>query len=671
MEQVGTSALISIFLPLFGFILLIFSERIVPNWAAWIGVLIASISFVCAVYCLIYVWNVAPYSMQWNWFSVSPQFQFKVGIWVDNQSALMAVVVTLVALLVNIYSIEYKKGDRHYNRFFAYIGIFVFAMMGVVFADNLLITFIFWELVGFASYLLIGFWFDKEKAVLASKKAFLINKVSDVFFLIGLMILWADNGTLQLSAINYQLSTGWAALCIFIGCMGKSAQFPFQIWLPDAMEGPTPVSALIHAATMVAAGVYLMVRISFLITPDISIFIMLVGAVTAFVGAFAAITQYDLKRVLAFSTVSQLGVMMAGIGVGAYEAAFFHLVTHAFFKACLFLSAGSVIHGFHHILHQLESSEKRFYFDKQDMRSMGGVRKYMPITFIAFLISGCALAGIPFFSGFISKDAILTAAINTALMSGEWYYIVISIVLLITACMTACYIFRLLLMVFGGELRIKKLLDRHHIYLHESKILMLTPLCVLAILSISFLYAFNITNGAKGWLMSGFSLGSADYLHNHTWVVISSTSLVALGIFLAYLFYNPAKKQQEIGAFRQKLPIKYGWLYRLSFHQFYLDKTAMVGFVNPSIQAAKILYKSDQFVVDRLVNWVGISQVVLANILAWFDRTFVDGLVTLTTYLSRFVGNFTRKIQGGNVQKYFLWAFVGLLILVVGYCVLA
>jgi NADH-quinone oxidoreductase subunit L len=664
LDQIGTAALLSLFLPLAAFIFLMFSERILAQWAAWIGVVVSGASFLLSECNFMSVWYGHAFVAQWTWFSLADGINFKVGILIDKQASVMAVVVTLVALLVNIYSIEYKKGDRHYNRFFAYLGIFVFAMLGVVMADNLLIIFIFWELVGFASYLLIGFWFDKEKAVQANKKAFLVNRVSDVFFLMGLMILWSDYGTLALSSMHH---SGWAALCIFIGCMGKSAQFPFQLWLPDAMEGPTPVSALIHAATMVAAGVYLMIRVSFLITPDVSLFIAAIGAITALIGAFSAITQYDLKRVLAFSTISQLGMMMAGIGIGAYEGAFFHLVTHAFFKACLFLCAGSVIHAFHHVHKALEQTEKRFYFDKQDMRSMGGVLKLMPLTCIAFVVSGAALAGLPLFSGFISKDAILTASLNKALESGNALYSIITISLFATAGMTAFYIFRLLFMVFGGELKIKKLLEQNQLHLHENSRLMTVPLLLLAALSVSFVFSFNPFSGFSGWLMSGFAHttnSGANYASNHWTVAVITIILSISGVALSNYLYNN-KTQQDKLTFRQKLSTRFAMVYRLSFHQFYLDRVMMIVFVNPTLQFSGAMYKMDQLVVDRLVNWVGISNVVLANILAWFDRTFVDGLVTLVTVISNLFGNITRQMQGGNVQRYFLWVFLGLLILVV------
>ncbi|MEJ2506308.1 MAG: NADH-quinone oxidoreductase subunit L, partial [Ignavibacteriaceae bacterium] len=334
------------------------------------------------------------------------EIKINLGILIDNISTLMMVVVMLISFLVHIFSIEYMRGDPRYNRYFASLGLFTFSMSGIVLTHNILMMYIFWELVGVSSYLLIGFWFEKKSAADAGKKAFIVNRIGDIGMFIGILILFTTYHTFTFDDIFQQISQGhlpfdsgfWltiTGLLIFAGAIGKSAQVPLHVWLPDAMEGPTPVSALIHAATMVAAGVYLVVRIFGILTADAMLIIAIIGALSAFIPATIALTQNDIKRVLAYSTVSQLGYMIMALGVGAFKFAFFHLITHAFFKACLFLGSGSVIHAMHH---------------EQDIRNMGGLRKKMPVTYYTFLIASVAISGVPLTSGFLSKDGILAGS---------------------------------------------------------------------------------------------------------------------------------------------------------------------------------------------------------------------------------------------------------------------
>lgn len=602
---------------------------------------------------------------RFNWFKLPGDIDIDFTFLIDNQSLIMSAVVGVVALMVILYSIEYKKEDKHYARFFMYITFFVLVMLGVVFSDNLLLTFVFWELVGFASYLLIGFWYDKNKAVEANKKAFLVNRVADVFFIIGILMIWTQFRTLdvwiikQISVQNHYSS--WAMLFIFIGCMGKSAQFPFQIWLPNAMEGSTPVSALIHAATMVAAGVYLMVKLSFLITPDIGYFISIIGAVTALSGAYFAICQYDIKRVLAFSTISQLGFMMAAIGLGAYEAAFFHLITHAFFKACLFLSAGSVIHGFHHLQISLARKEKGAYFDKQDMRIMGGVKKYMPVTFFAFLLSALSLIGLPLFSGFLSKDLILTAAFNASIEQGNLF---ILLCLLSATCMTSYYVFRLIFNVFFGEIRIKKILEKNLLELHESKWMMLFPMLILAFLSLGIAFNVNPFSIEGIWFLGQFEFKNlVDVKNNYFLIESIAVALSFVGFSIAFYLYNPLKKSHN-EQFRDRLLTKFTFAYKLSFHQLYMDRVVKNVFITPTIRLSKLIHKSDALVLDKGINLFGISQVVLAHITNWIDKILIDGLVHLIKNVCLFIGNKIRKLQSRNIQGYFLWVLLAIIAII-------
>ena len=426
------------------------------------------------------IWNNAPVTVQADWFTIG-ETSFKVGILLNNLSTLMLFLVPTVALPVHVYSRAYMKGDPGIHRYWMYLSLFCFAMLGLVIMDSLLLMYVFWELVGFASYLLIGFWFTREAAVQANKKAFLVNRIGDLGFLIGLAIvftqfktlnlvdLFGDNGLLYQSAIVDGLWVSpvnslpqiWftlGGLAFFLAAMAKSAQFPLHVWLPDAMEGPTSVSSLIHAATMVAAGVFLLATVFPLFSESALLFIAIIGTITAASAAYFALGQYDIKRILAFSTISQLGFMMVGIGIGTWDAALFHLTTHAFFKCLLFLSAGAVIHEMAHL-----KTHSQLDFDPQDLRNMGGLRHYMPKTFVLMSIASLALAGFPLTSGFLSKDSIVISSFEWALSKGN-LYLIIPLSLIIVSILTAFYIGRLLFKAFFGEFR---LTNQLHGKLHD------------------------------------------------------------------------------------------------------------------------------------------------------------------------------------------------------------
>ncbi|WP_029524393.1 NADH-quinone oxidoreductase subunit L [Polaromonas glacialis] len=428
----------------------------------------------------------------YTWMTVG-NLKMEVGFLVDGLTAMMMCVVTFVSLMVHIYTIGYMEEDAGYNRFFAYISLFTFSMLMLVMSNNMLQLFFGWEAVGLVSYLLIGFWFNKPSAIFANMKAFLVNRVGDFGFILGIALIAAYAGTLnygeafakadELSKLTFP-GTGWMlitviCICLFIGAMGKSAQFPLHVWLPDSMEGPTPISALIHAATMVTAGIFMVARMSplFELSDTALSFIMVIGAITALFMGFLGIIQNDIKRVIAYSTLSQLGYMTVALGASAYSVAVFHLMTHAFFKALLFLGAGSVIIGMHH---------------NQDIRWMGGVRKYMPITWITFLLGSLALIGTPFFSGFYSKDSIIEAVAESHLWgSGFAYFAVLAGVFV-----TAFYSFRLYFLVFHGKERYDQNPDDHHDAHddhghhdehhepHESPWVVTLPLVLLAIPSV-------------------------------------------------------------------------------------------------------------------------------------------------------------------------------------------
>src|SRR3989339_394886 len=442
-----TLSVIILFIPLLGFVITLFIGM-KYKWAFLIENVLIVLGFILSVVLLYtklsgYLDTEIVSEINWIDFGVIPFFGeivVKLGIKLDNITALMLFVVALISSLVHYYSIEYMKGDKRYNRYFAFLGIFTFSMMGIVFTNNVLMMYIFWELVGLSSYLLIGFWFEKKSASDAGKKAFIVNRIGDLGMFAGILILFVTYKTFSFQEIFNTVAAGqlpfnsefWltiTGLLLFCGAIGKSAQFPLHVWLPDAMEGPTPVSALIHAATMVAAGVYFIVRIFPILSGDALLIIAIIGAISAFIPATIALTQNDIKRVLAYSTVSQLGYMIMALGIGAYVFAFFHLITHAFFKACLFLGSGSVIHSMHH---------------EQDIQKMGGLRKKMPITYYTFLLATLALAGIPFTSGFLSKDGILAGTLAYTSLTGNWFFTFIGFTV---AMLTAFYMFRLVILV--------------------------------------------------------------------------------------------------------------------------------------------------------------------------------------------------------------------------------
>ncbi len=467
------------FLPLLSFFVNIAVGKRLPRKGDWVSLATIGAGLVMSIVIFFEVFRIYDPNFQYHvvvpWLSLGDRFVINAGILIDNLTAVMLVIVTLVSFLVHLFSVGYMHGDPKYSRFFAYLSIFSFSMLGLVLAESFFFIYIFWELVGFSSYALIGFWFEKKSAADAGKKAFIVNRVGDFGFLIGFLILFAATGVLGFDEVFLGISEGkiggtlltLAGIGIFCGAIGKSAQFPLHVWLPDAMEGPTPVSALIHAATMVAAGVYLVGRVYPIFTPDAFLFIAYTGLITLFITATIALVATDIKKVLAYSTCSQLGYMIMGLGVGGFTAGLAHLTTHAAFKACLFLGSGSVIHAVH----------------SQEITEMGGLRKKMPITFLTFLIATLAISGVPLFSGFYSKDMILKSALLFGMKNP--HHMILFAGALLTAGMTAFYMFRLVIRTFLGEPK-----DHHKFdHAHESPPSMWVPLVVLAGLSFSFWYS--------------------------------------------------------------------------------------------------------------------------------------------------------------------------------------
>jgi NADH-quinone oxidoreductase subunit L len=594
--------------PLLGFLLNgLLGKRLPRAVVSLIGAGSVAVSFlyVVAVLSKLYPLN-APYSEHYFTWIQSGFLQVGFDLTIDRLTAVMLLIVTGVGLLIHIYSIGYMGQEGGYYRFFSYFNLFVFFMLLLVLASNLLLMFVGWEGVGLCSYLLIGFYFLEEFAGNAANKAFIVNRIGDFGFSLGMFLVIVVFKTFDFGKIAAAVSTmpvearvgalTAITLLLFVGAAGKSAQFPLYVWLPDAMAGPTPVSALIHAATMVTAGVYMVARVSFLYdhAPLAMHVVAVIGLFTAIFAASIGIVQNDIKRVFAYSTVSQLGYMFLGVGLGAYSAGIFHLMTHAFFKALLFLGAGSVIHGL--------SGE-------QDLRHMGGLRKHMPITFITLGIASLAISGFPGFSGFFSKDAILSAAYARA----QWMFWVGAF----TAGMTAFYVFRAYFLAFFGDYR-----GHHHP--HESPFVMTLPLIVLALFA-----AGGGFIDIPAWLSSGAALAQQE---NRAAMIISA-SFGIVGILLALLLYVVRP------ALADSLKASAGPLYTLVANKYYVDEAYSTAIVAP-LEG-----------VSRLVLWKGVDE-------AFIDSYLVNGLGRIV----RGWGALLRQLQSGSIRNYAAWVLAGSLL---------
>ncbi|GIX05884.1 MAG: NADH-quinone oxidoreductase subunit L [Candidatus Poribacteria bacterium] len=619
-----------------------------------------------------------------RWIDLGP-LSFQVGLMVDNTTKVLLFMVTLVCLMIHLFSVEYMKvrdgePEPYYSRFFAYLSLFTFAMILLTLSDNLLTLFIGWELMGLCSYLLIGFYYERKSAQDAAIKAFLTTRVGDVLLLIGLAIVWASVGSLRLPEVAQGVQAGaikgWlltlAGLFLFAGAVGKSAQFPLHTWLPDAMEGPTPVSALIHAATMVAAGVYLAARMLQvgLFDERTLLVVAYVGGFTALFAASIALVQTDIKRVLAYSTVSQLGYMMLAVGVGNYTAALFHLLTHAFFKACLFLGSGSVIHALHEAFHR-----HHLHADAQDMRNMGGLRRRMPLTFGTFLIATLAISGIPLTAGFLSKDAILAGSLAYVLEHPQ--HLMLAVFGFIAAAMTAFYMFRLVFWTFAGTPGGRALGPEADAVrgalaeVRESSWVMTVPLAVLAFFALWIFWSLHpasegwiaeVLSGAEGWLPEAAHRAEA-HGHGpasvHLWTMVLSVGLALLGVLVAALFYLYRRWSTERfaqGQFARVLEAKYG-----------LDALYDWAFVRNAHRLSQWSGRFDLRVIDGAVNGLAYLVVGARHSFTWvtgaIDRYVVDGAVNGVAWLLRQLGAGFRQLQTGYIQGYLLVVFSGLVAL--------
>lgn len=629
-------------LPIAGFLLIIlFGRRYFPKASGMVGTFIMLISAAISIltaYKYFFVTGKVDgvyqhiYAYKYVWLPFTDSLSIDMGAMMDPISMVMIVVVTFVSLMVHIYSLGYMKGEERYATYYSYLGLFTFSMLGLVLSTNIFQIYIFWELVGVSSFLLIGYYFDKPSAVAASKKAFIVTRFADAFFLIGILVLSYYTGTLDFETMIQRLTVPgehltaiatagflgasaltWGLLLIFIGGAGKSAMFPLHVWLPDAMEGPTPVSALIHAATMVVAGVFLVARMFPVFAMSCPVALDVVAYVGIFSSMFAAViacTQTDIKRVLAYSTMSQIGYMMFALGVSrfggesglGFTASFFHLFTHAMFKALLFLGAGSVIH----------------YVHSNEMKDMGGLRKHMPVTHIVFLIACLAISGIPPFAGFFSKEEILTAAHHS---NPVIYWCAIA-----TAALTAFYMFRLYFNIFWSKEY--KPAHKHDDHGHddhhhgEAPWAMKIPLIILALLSIGtgFIPFGNFVSSDGHALHSEFHLTAA----------ILPVSLAVVSILVAAVFYR------KLSAVPTRLAGTLKGVYTAAFNKFYIDEL--------------YLFKTKKVIFG-----------IFGNIAAWFDKNIVDGIINLSATAAENFSDTLKGMQNGKVQNYAVYFFSGLL----------
>jgi len=603
------------FAPLLGAIVAGLGGKRIGNAGAHsVTIFAVLLSFLCSCVIFADVLNGNSFNGTVYTWLTSGETRFEIGFLIDRLSALMMVVVTFVSLMVHIYTIGYMHGDPGYQRFFAYISLFTFSMLMLVMANNFVQLFFGWEAVGLVSYLLIGFWYTRESAIYASLKAFLVNRVGDFGFLLGIALILMHFGTLDYQAVFSQapsLASGMTLICLllFVGAMGKSAQFPLHVWLPDSMEGPTPISALIHAATMVTAGIFMVARMSPLyeLSETARSVVLIIGSITALSMGLVALTQYDIKRVIAYSTLSQLGYMTVALGASAYSAAMFHLMTHAFFKAVLFLAAGSVIIALHH---------------EQDMRRMGGLRKHMPWTYWTLLIGAISSAGIPGFAGFYSKDAIIEAVQGSTTPGHLFAYLCV----LSCVFVTATYTFRMVFMAFHGEPRF----DKAHPP-HESPVVVTAPLVLLAIPSI-------IAGYPVGKMVFGDYFASSLVQTTEQWHGIWAYTvhglmawpfwLAVAGIVTAWYLYL---KQPQLP---KRIAIKLGPLYALVERKYGFDELYAWLFAGGARNLGRGFWRAgDQTVIDGLM--VNGS----ARVVGWFSgvaRLLQTGLVNTYAFLMLF-----------------------------------
>ncbi|MBK0378246.1 NADH-quinone oxidoreductase subunit 5 family protein [Mucilaginibacter segetis] len=669
--QTVTLALIAVLLPFAAFVInfLVLGKSKATGWVSTLAILASAVLGITVFF---KVWDKQVMHVQYLWFTIGTT-KLYAGVLLNNLSVLLLALVSVIALPVHIYSTAYMNDDEGYGHYFRYLSFFCFSMLALVVVDNLMLFYAFWELVGFSSYLLIGFWFTRDSAVIANKKAFIMNRIGDIGLLTAIIILFTQYHTFDIAAlfgsdgliVRSVITHGewvgpvghipavWQYVAfggIFLAVAAKSAQFPLHTWLPDAMEGPTSVSALIHAATMVAAGVFLLGRAYALFTETELTILAFVGCFTAFMAATIALTQNDLKRILAYSTISQLGFMVMAMGVGAYASSLFHLATHAFFKCLLFLVAGIVIHQVKHI-----KDDNNLDIDPQNILHLGGLRKKLPLTFIAAIIGGLALIGLPLTSGYLSKDGIL-------IQSFEWsegrniFFKLVPTFGLLNTWLTAFYVSRLIIKVFFGEFRLQKMNPHIKIHIGDGSWQYKLPLILLAVCCLFPLFSLNPLLYEDAWLFHGFFqinfLVRSNMYHTIIPALVNVLSIgVMYGAWMLYVKRNTWSVPQT------------GFLFRMSCNEWYIDKFYNRVIVKFVLILSDTLYWFDIKVVDGLVNLIQSIGIAFSKMAAWFDHYIIDGLLNLLAAVVQGIGDFARRFQRGKVQ-YYLYSMLLALIVV-------
>ena len=624
-------------IPFIAFFVILFFGKRTPGRGAPIGILAVAVSFVLSVIVFLeFLGHAEPVERSVTWLSLD-SFEIELGMSVDGLTAMMFVVVTTVSLLVHVYSAGYMAHEPRFTWYYAALSLFTGSMLNLVIANNLFQLLVGWELVGICSYLLIGHFWEEKANSDAAIKAFITTRTGDVPFLFGIFVITVAAGTSNIPEVAHAVEGGEisgtvltvGALLLFGGAIGKSAQFPLHVWLPDAMAGPTPVSALIHAATMVVAGVYMIGRLFFIFSgsDQALLVVSIIGAVTMLIAAFLAMVQDDIKRVLAYSTVSQLGYMVAALGIGAFTAAFFHLFTHAFFKALLFLGAGSIIHAVH----------------SNYMSDMGGLRKAMPTTYWTFLIGSAALAGIPPLAGFWSKDEIIADAFRNS-------HEVVWLVAIVTALLTAFYMSRAVWLTFGGEYRGKG-------HPHESPRIMTFPLIALAVLSV--VAGFFGAPFVEGGFSQLVHFGEETHVAGFDFALAG----LAVGLGLVGILAGTALYRR----YRDRDPLtRMGPAYTLLNRKYYLDDVYLKGFVRPiQYPIARAVNWTNTYILDGIVNGFAWLTRKFGSATDAVDRNLVDGVVNRVAVGTGWTGGLLRYVQSGNVQRYAVILFVGVAVLAV------
>ena len=736
MDPLILLSLVVLGIPLVGFVLIIFSQRALAERAHLIALPAIAFSTTLAFYVAwIKLRTPSIAALEWSadWIHIGSvpgigPLVIRQSILMDNMTVILLAVVTGISLLVHLFSIGYMRQDSRYARYFAFLELFTFAMLGIVLAGNFFQLYIFWELVGFTSFVLIGHWYERPGPQYAAKKAFIVNRIGDVLFFIGILLLFSEFRTFDFHEIFGFINEGLplsfsflglapettltvAGLLILGGAVAKSAQFPLFVWLPDAMEGPTPVSALIHAATMVAAGVYLMARVFPLLTGKAMLLIACTGAFTSILAATIAITQRDIKRVLAYSTISQLGLMIMAIGSGAVAAGVFHLVTHAAFKALLFLGAGSVIHAMHHALRETHDHET----DAQDIHNMGGIFRRMPVTGWTFLIATLAITGLPLTAAFMSKDEILAGGLAYGQLQGGIALAIPWIGFGVTV-LTALYMWRVVFLAFFGI----PAKPRLHEKIRESPMVMTAPLVVLAVLTLGVWFGRNPVNPESGWFLSKWiktpsqvippqtappfrpRLNTEASAPNYSEVLTPPKSDFGIAIVplpqaapttLPPLPHQVALEERrsmnstiaEIGALASAAGgflialvlflFRPDWagalrrwfapFYRFSLRGWYIDAIYDYAVVDSVMLSSRMSAWVDRHIIDGAVNLAGRATVLLARITGAFDKYVIDGLVTLVGATVQFFGLMARGIQTGRIQTYLTWIVAAVVVILV------